>query len=245
MKLTDIIELIQPDFGARLQSLEFFGDIAIGMPRLWKEGEKLSTPKSINEQLDRTLAGMQKVNGKIGATVRVFQPTINVDEPNSRKCKVMLLSRSEVHPILNNTPDGTNKKVSRIGLEVLRAGLGFTLMQGICTLYAEGQSYLPYVSDDRGFETVDVLHQANCTLGKLEACLLPKLVRGDNGAISFEGEAGAEIYYSTDLSFPTAHILGAKLFDQPFIVNSGTRLRWAAYAPGLAGSDIGFETIEY
>jgi hypothetical protein len=54
----DVYELIQPDFAARLQSLDFFGDIAVAAPRVWKEGEKVNTPKSITERIDQTLTGL-------------------------------------------------------------------------------------------------------------------------------------------------------------------------------------------
>jgi hypothetical protein len=243
----DVIDTVQTDFAARLQSLDFFRDIYIAAPRLWKEGEKITTPKSILERVDQALTGLLPTNGKIGAAVRVFQPTINVDDPNGRKAKLMLVARCEVHPIMNNAASGTNKRVSRIGYEVLRAGLGFSLYTGFCSLYADGQSFLPYVSDDRKFETVDILLQANFTISPLDACKLPALTQGDNGLVTLTNVTpGADIWYSLDPAiFPSPFVTEAKKYDAPFTVDAGTNVRWAAYLDGLAGSHVGFSTINY
>ena len=245
----DVIDLVQPDFAARLASLGYFSDIAVAAPRVWKEGERQQTPKSITERIDQALTGLVVTGGKIGAAVRVFQPTINVTDANGRKAQILLLARCEVHPIYNNAANGTQKKVSRIGYEVLRAGLNFSPMVGFCTLTCDGNSFIPYVSADRNFETVDVIFIANFTVSPLAACLLPTLTQGDNGLVTLTNQtAGAEIWYSTDLSFPAAQIVTAKKYTGPFTVDSSTNLRWAAYLPGqpeVAGSHAGFKTINY
>lgn len=248
MNFTDVYELMQPDFAARLASLEFFGDIMVAAPRVWKEGEKIQTPKSITERVDQALTGLLPTNGKIGAAVRVFQPTVNVDDPNGRKAKLMMVTRCEVHPIFNNGNTGTQKKVSLIGYEVMRAGLGFSPLSGFCSLYCDGQSFLPYVSDDRKFETVDILLQANFSISQLDACKLPGFAVDGAGLVTLINvTAEAEIWYTTDLSFPAPQIVTAKKYTGPFTVDAGTQLRWAAYMPdnSLAGSHAGFQTIKY
>lgn len=241
----DVIDTAQTDFAARLQSLDYFSDIYVAAPRLWKEGEKITTPKSITERVDQALTGLLPTGGRIGAAVRVFQPTINVDDPNGRKAKLILVSRVEVHPILNTSASGTNKRASRIGYEVLRAGLGFSLMSGFCSLYCDGQSFLPYVSDDRKFETVDILHTANFTISPLDACKLPTLTLGDAGLVTLTNLTdGAAIWYSLDPSvFPSPLVTEAKQYAGPFNVAGGSIIRWAAYADDLAGSHVGFQAI--
>src|SRR5580698_6679208 len=163
----DIIESVQTDFAARLRSLDYFGDVFIAAPRLWKEGEKLHTPKSITEKVDQALTGLIQTGGKIGAAVRVFQPTLSMKKTNGREALMLLVCRCEVNPILNLGAQGTNKNVSHIAYNVLRAGQGFTLMQGFCTLFADGECFLPYVSEDRKFATVDVLLQSNFAVSPL------------------------------------------------------------------------------
>lgn len=247
MTTCDVIETIQTDFAARLASLDFFNDIAVAAPRVWKEGEKLSTPKSITEKIDQALTGLIQTNGKIGAAVRVFQPTINVTDASGRKAQLMLLARCEVHPIYNNAANGTQKRVSQIGYEVLRAGLNFPLMVGFCTLSCEGNSFLPYVSDDRKFETVDILFISNFGIAPLPSCVMPVLTQGDNGLVTFTNKTdGADIWYSLDPKvFPAPQVSAAKKYEGPFQVVSGAEIRWAAYSPGLAGSPAGFATIEF
>ncbi len=144
----DVIETVQTDFAARLQSLDYFRDVYVAAPRLWKEGEKLHTPKSITDKVDQALTGLIPTNGKVGAAVRIFQPTLYMKKTNGREALLLLVCRCEVNPIINVGPQGTNKNVSHIAYNVLRAGQGFTLMQGFCTLFADGECFLPYVSED-------------------------------------------------------------------------------------------------
>ena len=243
----DVITTVQTDFSARLQSLDYFGDIYVAAPRLWKEGEKLHTPKEITEKVDQALTGLMPTGGRIGAAVRVFQPTLAMKKTNGREALLMLVIRCEVNPILNASNSGTNKNVSHIAYNVLRAGQGFTLMSGFCTLFADGECFLPYVSDDRKFATVDVLLQANFAVSPLNSVVTPTLTQGANGLITLTNvTAGATIYYSCDTKiFPAPQVAAAKLYTGPFTVASGADLRWAAYADDMAGSNAGFQTILY
>jgi hypothetical protein len=245
MNPPDIIEAVQTDFAARLQSLDYFGDIMVAAPRLWKQGEKLTTPKEITEMVDQALRGLLPTGGKIGATVRVFQPTLSMKKTNGREALLMLVIRCEVNPIINFSLAGTNKNVSHIGYQVLRAGQGFTLMQGFCTLYADGECFIPYVSEDRKFATVDVVLQSNFAVSPLDAVVTPRLALGDNGLVTLANVTlGADIYYSLDPKiFPAPQVAAAKLYTGPFTMDSGRDIRWAAYLPGLAGSNVGFQTI--
>jgi hypothetical protein len=245
----DIIESAQTDFAARLRSLDYFGDVFIAAPRLWKEGEKLHTPKSITEKVDQALTGLVQTGGKIGAAVRVFQPTLSMKKTNGREALMLLVCRCEVNPILNLGAQGTNKNVSHIAYNVLRAGQGFTLMQGEC--------FLPYVSEDRKFATVDVLLQSNFAVSPMDSVVTPRLSLGDNGLVTLQNvTAGANIFYSVAAPcesaadnrisvFPAPQVPGALQYTAPFTVVSGTDVRWAAYLPGMAGSNAGFLQINY
>jgi hypothetical protein len=259
MNAADIIANVQTDFAARLQSLDYFGDIYVAAPRLWKEGERLHTPKSVQDKVDQALTGLITTGGKIGAAVRVFQPTLAMKKTNGREALLLMVCRCEVHPILNLGAQGTNKNVSHIGYNVLRAGQGFTLMQGFCTLFADGECFLPYVSEDRKFATVDILLQANFVVSPLDSVVTPQLIQGANGLITLTNiTAGAAIYYSLGptatgvsptpwkpLVFPAPKVPGALQYATPFTVDNGTQIRWAAYLPGLAGSNVGFQTITF
>lgn len=245
MTPSDAINLVQPFFAARLASLDFFSDIAIAAPRLWKEGEKLHTPKSITDRIDQALTGLLPTNGRIGAAVRVFQPTLQMKKTNGREAGLYLVCRCEVNPILNAGANGTNKNVSRIAYEVLRAGQGFTLLPGYCSLFADGECFIPYVSDDRKFATVDVLLQSNFTVSPLAMAVTPRLTQGANGFVTLTNVTdGADIWYSTDPSvFPSPNVVEAMKYSAPFTVANGTPVLWAAYQNCLAGSHVGYQTI--
>jgi len=257
MNTLDVIETVQTDFAARLQSLDYFDDIFIAAPRLWKEGEKLHTPKSISDKVDQALTGLIQTGGKIGAAVRIFQPTLSMKKTNGREALLLLVCRCEVNPVLNLGAQGTNKNVSHIAYHVLRAGQGFTLMQGFCTLFADGECFVPYVSEDRKFATVDVLLQSNFAVSPLDSVITPQLIQGPNGLITLQNvTAGAAIYYSCSgvsgnaagnwpAVFPAPNVAAATLYTGPFTLNSGAQIRWAAYLPGLAGSNVGFQIIAY
>jgi hypothetical protein len=55
-----------------------------------------------------------------------------------------------------------------------------------------------------------------------------------------ERTLGSDIYYTTDGSFPREGKASATLYTEPFMVASGTKVRWAAYKEGIdLGSDVG------
>lgn len=53
----------------------------------------------------------------------------------------------------------------------------------------------------------------------------------------------ATIYYTTDGSFPGSGNSAARAYSAPFLVTSGTVVRWAAYQTSLRGSDAGQASI--
>lgn len=247
MRAEDVIDIVQPFVVARLQSLDYFGDIMVAAPRVWKEGEKLNTPKSITEKVDQALRGLVMTGGKVGATVRVFQPTLSMKKTNGREALLMLVCRCEVNPIINFSNTGTNKYVSHIAYQVLRAIQGFQIATGFCTLFADGECFIPYVSQDRQMETVDILFQSNFAVSPMDMVITPKLALGDNGLVTLTNvTAGATIYYSSRSDiFPAPQVAAAKQYTAPVRVDSGHDVFWAAYLPGLAGSHVGFQTITY
>lgn len=247
MNSSDVIKIVQPYFAGRLQSLEYFGDILVAAPRLWKEGEKLHTPKSILEAVNNALGGLKMTGGKCGATVRVFQPTITVTKPDGRVGSLSLVCRVEVNPTINWGPRGTQKYAQNIAYEVLRHGTGFTILNGFCNLRAEGDCFLPYTNEELNYETVDVILQANVAISPPSAVVMPQLAQGPAGLVTLTNvTAGATIYYSLDSNiFPGPLTAGAVPYTVPFNVAAGSEVIWAAYLPGLAGSNVGFQTINY
>lgn len=246
MSLTKV-ELAQSFMCARLQSLDYFNDIYVAAPRVFKEGDKLGTPKIIHDQIDRALQGTQATGGKVGAAVRVFQPSFNNKSRNSPGLQgiMTMLCRCEVHPLYNFTPTGTNKYVSEIGFQVLLAGQ--TRFDNIGSFFAEGDCFLPYFSDDTKMMTVDVLLQCNLAVNPLPACVTPHLAVAGQQVTLTNVTPGAEIYYvvspADEAEFPSVLTPSARLYSGPFTVESGQAVTWAAYLPGLAGSNVGSKII--
>jgi len=240
------LEQIQPDFAARLKSLTYFADIMVGAPRLYKEGDTIHTPKTISDQVDKSLQGYVATGGKIGAAIRVFQAGFNVPKPNlpGPHGNIVLPIRCEVNPLINFSLNGTNKYVSAIGMEVLRAGHNFRC-DGICgSLFALGDCFTPYYSEETKMMTVDITLQAQCPIVPISSVVLPTIAVAGLQVMLTNNTAGADIYYTTDESFPWSGNATATLYAAPFNVISGTVVRWAAYKTSLAGSNVGYRLVE-
>lgn len=76
-------------------------------------------------------------------------------------------------------------------------------------------------------------------------CALPAITAPGQRVSFSTAEEGAEIYYTTDGSFPGPGNAGgtAAVYTEPFEVSAGTVVRWAGYLEGLTGSDAGEATI--
>jgi hypothetical protein len=237
-------DIVQTDCTARLASLEYFSDIYVAAPRLYKDGEKQHTPKTITQMVDQALIGTVKTGGKIGATVRVFQPTFRMIKTNGRDGSLSIVCRCEVHPLYNFSDGGTNKNVSEIAWNVLRALQGFSI-QGIAgSLFADGDCLVPYFSEDRKMMTADVILQCSRRVVPLDSVVMPVISLIGNQVTLTNATAGADIYFTRDISlYPSRLVPGAQLYNGPFNAASGTVVRWAAYMPGLAGSFAGYQLI--
>ena len=236
------VEVAQTFMASRLRSLDYFKDIYIGAPRVFKAGDAITTPKTIHDQIDRALGGLQTTGGKIGAAVRVFQPTFNNKKPNLPGLQGMmtLLCRCETHPIFNFSATGTNKYVSEIGFEVLRAGQ--FRFGNIGSFFAEGDCFIPYYSQDTKLMTVDILLQCNLAVKPLNNCLTPTCSVAGPVVTLTNLTANAAIWYSLDPTvFPSEFEKGAVLYNGPFDAGADPdSILFAAYASDMAGSPVGY-----
>ena len=118
---------------------------------------------------------------------------------------------------------------------------GQTRFNPIGSFFADGECFLPYYSDDTKMMTVDILLQCNLAVNPLPGCVTPQVAVAD-GLVTFTNLTdNAEIWYSTDgETFPSAFETGAQLYAGPFTApTAGTKIFFAAYKPGLAGSSVG------
>jgi len=243
MSLTNI-ELAQTFMAARYRSLDYFKDIYVAAPRVYKEGDKIITPKTIHVKIDRALQGLQETGGRIGAAVRVFQPSFRNKNPNLPGLQGMMtmLCRCEVHPLYNFSDKGTNKYVSEIGFQVLLAGQ--TRFGNIGSFFADGECFLPYYSNDSKMMTVDILLQCNLAVNPLISCVTPQIAVAGGNVTFTNLTADADIWYSLDgETFPGPLETGAQEYAGQFAADSGSQILWAAHKDGIAGSPVGAFTM--
>lgn len=246
----NIIEQLQTDVAGRLQSLEYFEDVAVAAPRLFRDGDKLSTPKSIDENLDRALTGLTLTGGRVGAAVRVLQPLFTTEHRNlpGPKGRLVLTVRCQVHPTINFGPNGTGKYVTSIAIEVARALHGWVVSGFNWRLHADGDTIQPYFDEEKNLLTAEVLIHTQVQIPPLESLALPalalsrqELVQHDY-TVTITVPEGQSVYYTTDgETFPREG--RGTIYTEPFHADYGTVLRWAAYAPGSAGSSVGYQIV--
>ena len=243
------IELAQTFMAARLRSVDYFSDIFVGAPRVFKDGDKIGTPKTIQDTIDRALQGLQPTGGKVGAAVRVFQPAFSNKKPNLPGLQgiMTMLIRCETNPVTNFGTTGTGKYVSEIGFQVLLAGQ--TRFGSIGSFFADAECFLPYYAPDSKMMTVDILLQCNLAVNPLPGCVTPICAVAGNTFTLTNVTAGADIWYSVDgETFPSPFETGAQLYTAPFTVTpdpttGSAKVFFAAYKPGLAGSPVGFQFL--
>lgn len=236
------INLLQSFIAGRLQSVAYFGDIAVAAPRLYLEGTKITTPKTINDKLDQVLNGLEKVNNKIGASVRVLQPVFNVEKKNlpGPQGRLIVPVLCQVHPIYNFSASGTGKYDLSIAIEVVRALHGFRVPAFAWSLYADGDTINSYFDDEKKFMTSEVMvHTISQIQPRTDVAKPVIAVDNDSSATITCATSGASIYYTLDgVSYPRNGETNATPYGGAFNAPQGTVILAAAYKTDLHGSEI-------
>lgn len=238
------IHLLQTFLAARISSVSYFSDIAVAAPRLYLDGTKVTTPKTINDKLDATLNGLVPVAGKIGATVRVLQPVFNVEKKNlpGPQGRLVIPILCQAHPIYNFSASGTGKYDIEIALEVVRALHAWRVPAFGWSLYADGDSIVSYFDDEKKFMTSEVMVHTVSQLTPRTDVAKPVIAVATGSATLTCSTSGAAIYYTLDgETFPSA--ADGTLYSAPFAVTAGQTLLCAAYKTGSHGSEIAHQLI--
>jgi len=241
------IEGLQTFIEGRIKSVAYFSDIAVAAPRLYIEGTKVTTPKTIDDKVDQTLLGLTPVAGKIGAAVRVLQPVFNVPKTNlpgpQGRLIVPILCQS--HPIYNFSATGTGKRDNAIAIEVARALHGWRVSAFGWSFYAEGDAITSYFDDEKKFMCSEVLVHTISQLQPRTDVAKPVIsVDIDNAATITCATSGATIYYSVDgETFPRSGPAASFPYGGAFNVASGATILAAAYKSGLHGSEIAHQLV--
>lgn len=250
------IEQIQPDLYYKLQSEPLFAPIVIFKQR------ELRTSSEIDERLaNLTGDSRQATTKKPGASITVKMPKFrnaNANAPGPLS-EVILTATIKENPRINIEAVDENQKQIGTGISgeqwaqnVWQIWHGFTLQGIMQTIYAAE------VKPTTEFEDLDLLSWDVTLLGTypLQAPLFiytPNVntigttvtLTANLGVVPTTNPQPSQvaIWYTTDASFPGSGNPTALPYSAPFTVPHGTIVRWAAYAPGYNGSDVGWGKV--
>lgn len=224
------MEKLQSDVTDKLNSEELFDLVNVVSLR------KLQ----ILSEVTAGLVFLTAKGGKLGAGLLVGMPTIEVPDPDvpGPELKVVIAVRSMENPTINqDATQGTLLTAETNAINALQV-LHQLGIEGLGNLYASRRAVVPN-TDTEGVVAYDVFLEA--TLPSALIVQVAQPVAAENGlTVTLTNvTAGATIYYTTDDSFPGKGNPAALLYAGPFVVASGTKVRWAAYKTGMRGSDIG------
>jgi hypothetical protein len=233
MNLAAQIESVQPDVYNKLLSEAYFANIAIFAVR----------EKRLDTEVNRALSGLQGRNGKGGATIEVFMPTLKTALPDSAGPVCVLEQRFIVkeQPTVNLGANGTGLTCEQIAVNLAQTFQLFFLGGPMQGFYA-APSFYKYIEEgaDRPFVAIQVVLNATFVLTALQRTLTPSAAAAAQTVTLTDEQpgGGSTIYYTTDGSFPGSGNPNAIQYTTPFTVASGTTVRTAAYNGGLQGSMV-------
>lgn len=236
---------LQADLAAKLNAEPFFAPINVQLER-----NELYASEIALATVWQTPRG-----GRMGVGVIVAMPEINVEDPDSPGpelvCRQTLTVLEE--PNINQNPaTGTGIFAEDIGIYLIALLHQFALAQNI-TLYARGNVLTPN-RKSAGVRGVDCRFEYRFTPAALNKTATVPISFADPNQDTFVvtmscATPGAQIYYTTDGSFPGPAAGAAAIYQAAFRAQTGTQIRAAAYAPAvgaaatMVGSDVWTETV--
>lgn len=232
------IALSQEDIVSRLLADEYFADITVLSERT---ADLLNT-------IERALKVITAKGGKIGVAVVVGAFTADADQPNvpgpawtNGASRVVVIE----HPLMNQGATGTGKaavdvaaRAAQVLHHYLAGGIGQTMM-------VTGKDALVKVPDNQ-LDPGTIAYQIRVE-NSLDSLVLSKVatptIRPDGGTVPRTvtlacTTSGAAIYYTTDLSYPSAvNVTHATRYTVPFTISAAATLRVVAHKTGLVASD--------
>jgi hypothetical protein len=230
------LEQFQTDCAARLSAEEYFEDVSLFVVRPRSAAEALL----LQTKLEEALSGKAFTGGKCGVTCTVQMPAATVSEPDlpGPVFDASIVVRVTENPVINMGATGTGKSAEDVALAVLGAlhqcvmeNLVITAAKEALKPQSEGLASGKVVYDCNFSRRLTLTPQQKVAQVSITASgVLP-----DVGVALACATEGAEIYYTTDGSYPTP---AAGIAYAPFTVTAACKVRAAAYLAGFSGSNL-------
>lgn len=232
MSTVPVLLAVQEDCLGRLLAEEKLADVAMFQMR------KALTEDEINKLL-QTLKGR---SGKIGVCIMVQMPAIDVENPNLPGPSTAITQSFMVieHPTINANSQGTGKTAEYLAEETLRLFHHFVPF-GVTQVFTGGaNAIVPVELDGLRAYLVSVSTKVQLTIPSkvVRPVIAPSVPASPSSITLSTATSGADIYYTTDGSYPSAANVAALLYSAPFVQATAATIRAAASKAGMQQSDI-------
>lgn len=236
--MNSILEQLQLDIGARLESLPEFQYITVAVVRPRSQGEATQ----IISKLDGTLAGSVFKNGRCGAAVLINMPETDVPNPDIPGPYLILSVKVRVieNPLFNMGAAGSQISAEQISLNILHALHQWDTGSSGSPLYIDQKASEP-VTDYPEKIAYDCIVKTRHGLDPAIKTSVPIVTQNSAlpaASVTISGEPGALLYYTVDGSLPWPGNPTATLYSGSFVQAEAVTIRAAAYKAGMQGSDI-------
>jgi hypothetical protein len=234
-----LLKSIQTDLQGLLMSCADFASVDVCI----QEGNGGKSVELTRDRLNRVLSGLKKTNDKAGLSMLIPMPEVRIEAGMQGVPGPQINLRVSVQVVenagVNRSDKGTGITAESAAFTVLALGHLFQLGSGTILL-----------ADDRGIEPAelddemgaDVAYQVNFTVPMstqpLPKTSAPALSVNGGGELVLLGQVGAKHVVTLDGAFPWTGARGALVYDAPFLLPAGSRVRAASYLPDSLGSDI-------
>jgi hypothetical protein len=210
----------------------------------------LNNPDTLKLLPDKTLAAevlcyITPRNGRKGCGVIVEVPEVGVASGNlpGPEFDLALTCLILEDPVTNLAPQtGTLKPADQVAQRILEVGHGWRI-EPHGEFFARG----PSLREAADFEPLRAFRcQLNLKLPRTQTtrtALNQNSISEASGEITLTVPEGAEIYYTTDGTFPGPGNPAATIYSGVFTATAGTVIRWAAYKVDELPSFAGYATV--
>lgn len=233
-----LLKQIQQDIEGRLMSCPEFAHVDVSI--VTGNGGKVVSV--LRDLLERVLTGLKLTQGRAGLSVLILMPEVRIEE-NMRtvpgpqidlRCGVQVVENDEV----NRGPKGTGITAESLAHTVLSLLHLWQPRAGVLLL-AEREAITAAEIDEEMPATIAYQINFSTPMSTAPAarCTAPEGAYA-SGVMTLTGMAGADIWFTTDGSFPRPAAQGSSLYATGVTLPVGTLVRAACYKADISGSDI-------